>query len=78
MWQSCGRTYLEAIASEIENTDIFDVAEEAVRNISSFMLNMGKVELDAEVTYHKNYFSETNVTVDGTPKEEVAYRQWSA
>ena len=39
---------------------------------------MGNIELEAEVTYNKNYFSETNVTVNGDKKDEVAYRAWSA
>ena len=47
-------------------------------NITAFMAAMGNVELETEVTFRKNYFSETNVTVDGVKKPEVAFKKWSA
>ena len=77
MWKRVGASYFDAKDNEKENATVFDDAFEVIGNITEFIHKMSSIEMEVELTYNKNYFSETNTTADGQPKKVVSVRKWS-
>jgi hypothetical protein len=77
MWKRVGKSYFDAIENSVENATIFDDAYAVISNVTDFIDRMAIIEMEVTMTYHKNYFSETNVTADGKPKDIVSVQKWS-